>query len=785
MYLVCQYSIDICAQSSFWLFNLLGRLHPLIVHFPVSLLVVAWLLHFFTKLKETVRVLVIIGSITALMSIMLGLLLAWQEGMEGEMLDWHRYSGIGLGVISLALLYLVFSEQIEGGLFKWILSISLLLTTLTGHFGASLTHGETYLSNLLPWNMADNNVTDLTAYNEVLSPQEELQLAGEVRTIFAHNCYKCHGEVKQKGELRLDEKEFIFSGGENGEVIIPNDADKSELFRRISLPASHKESMPSKGKVLTKSEIVLIGFWINNGAPWPENMSEQNIFPMADLAPKNPALPNGEFENPIDLWVNDYFNKNEVAWKPKVSDRIFLRRVFLDIIGLTPSFEEIKNFEKDGNLDKRKAIVNDLLSRNHDYSQHWLTFWNDALRNDYTGTGYITKGRFNISNWLYTSLEQNKPYDRFVKELLNPNEESKGFIKGIKWRGTVNASQRTEMQAAQNVGQVLLGLNLKCASCHDSFVSNWKLEDAYAFANIFAEESLEIARCEIPTGKLASTRLLWPSLGEVDSLATREEKLFQLADRLVQPSNGRLYRTIVNRFWAQLMGRGLIAAVDEMDNKPWSQELLDWLAYNFVDNETDLKKLIFLITTSDAYQMESEAIINPSLLAKEDYIFKGMMRRRLTAEQFSDAVSSIITPIFRESETRYEPLQEAGYQPTGIYLTRASLVANNAFLTALGRPNREIVTTSRAAESSLLQALELTNGARLDSTLRSGAAKWKSDFKETKGLIEKIYQEALGREPNQNELNVAIQELGTSPSVNQIQDLFWAIVILPEFQLIY
>jgi hypothetical protein len=341
------------------------------------------------------------------------------------------------------------------------------------------------------------------------------------------------------------------------------------------------------------------------------------------------------------------------------------------------------------------------------------------------------------------------------------------------------------MQAAQNVGQVLLGLNLKCASCHDSFVSNWKLEDAYAFANIFSEERLEIARCEKPLGKLADTRMLWPSLGEIDSSATRSEKLIQLADKLVQPSNGRLYRTIVNRFWAQLMGRGLIAAVDEMDNRPWSQELLDWLAYNFVDNGNDLKKLIFLITTSDAYQMESEAIKDPSLLAKDSYKFNGMLRRRLTAEQFSDAVSSVITPVFRSDEIEYEPLLQAGYKPTGNYITRASLVANSAFLTALGRPNREIVATSRPAEASLLQALELTNGARLDSTLRSGAAKWKNEFKETEDLVERIYRDALGRDPNQKELNAAAQNLGVSPSVEQIQDLFWAIVILPEFQLIY
>src|SRR5690606_11461517 len=105
---------------------------------------------------------------------------------------------------------------------------------------------------------------------------------------------------------------------------------------------------------------------------------------------------------------------------------------------------------------------------------------------------------------------------QFAMELLDPTEESKGFIKGIAWRGAVNSSQTTAMQAAQNVSQALLGVNLKCASCHDSFVSDWKLDDAYAFANIFSEEQLEINRCDIPTGKMADTRMLWPELGTIN-----------------------------------------------------------------------------------------------------------------------------------------------------------------------------------------------------------------------------------------------------------------------------
>ncbi|SOE21628.1 Protein of unknown function [Spirosomataceae bacterium TFI 002] len=772
-------------SNSIWILQFLGRLHPLFVHFPVSLLVIAGFLKLFQRKinngEQIINFLIIVGTSSAILSVGLGLILAWQDEYSGELLDFHRYSGIFLAVVSLVLLYLTINKQGLDSAKNLLLGIATIGTIVTGHWGAMLTHGDTYLTEVFPWNKSE----DTSSLALTTPDTDQVKLASQVRTIFAHNCYKCHGEAKQKGDLRLDEKEFIFAGGKNGKIIIPGNAKQSEIYRRITLPVDHKESMPSKGKSLSKSEIEIIEYWIANGAFWPDDFGKESLFPRAELAPRNPSLPKGSFENPIDLWVNDYFTKNEITWKKKVDDKTYLRRVYLDIHGLTPSFQEIKDFENDSNPDKRKRIVDKLLSQNDPYAQHWLSFWNDALRNDYTGTGYITKGRFNINHWLYTSLQKNKPYNQFVKELLNPNEESKGFIEGIKWRGTVNASQRTEMQAAQNVGQVLLGLNLKCASCHDSFVSDWKLEDAYAFANIFAEERLEIARCEKPIGKFADTRLLWPSLGNIDSTGTKSEKLSQLAEALVQPSNGRMYRTIVNRVWAQVMGRGIVGTVDEMDNKPWSQDLLDWLAVNFVENDYDLKKLLFLITTSDTYQMESVNSSEPALVLKDSYQFNGMLRRRLSAEQLSDVVSKVIFPIFNASDYSYDPIALAGYQPTGSYITRASLVSNNSFLTALGRPNREIVTTSRPTESSLLQALEFTNGARLDSTLKIGAQKWKTIQPNTEQLIKTLYQEALGRNPSPQEVKIALSTLGKNPSESQIQDLFWAVIMLPEFQIIY
>src|SRR5262249_19673267 len=151
------------------------------------------------------------------------------------------------------------------------------------------------------------------------------------------------------------------------------------------------------------------------------------------------------------------------------------------------------------------------------YAEHWLTFWNDLLRNDYAGTGYIDGGRKPITTWLYRSLRENKPYDRFVRELISPTAESEGFIKGIKWRGNVNASQVVEVQSPQNTSQVFLGVTMKCASCHDSFIDNWKLNDAYGLAAIVANNPLEIHRCDKPTGNRAQAKFLFPELGDLDA----------------------------------------------------------------------------------------------------------------------------------------------------------------------------------------------------------------------------------------------------------------------------
>lgn len=764
------------------------------VHFPISLLCVALVLEIIDwkrksdKLRAGISILIWIGTISAVVAVALGWLLASEGEYGGDSLEIHRWAGITTMI--LASLALICLHRNKLPLYRTLLIITVFGVSFAGHYGAMLTHGDDYLSSVLPFNqtpqLAASETPDfmLASNGQALTPKQVEDLNVEVRTILAHNCYSCHGEAKKKGDLRLDSKDAIMKGGENGLVITPNHPDKSELIRRISLPVGHKEAMPTKGKRLTAQEVAVLRYWIEKGAQWPEGKMK-SIYRVAALEPRTPQIPavTGDLTKPVDLFVNAYFQKNKLAWTKVVDDRIYIRRVYLDIIGLLPPPEKIDAFVQDSRPDKREILARELLNRNDDYAQHWMSFWNDVLRNDYSGTGYITGGRFDITKWLYTSLQVNKPYNWFVKELISPGKDSEGFIKGIKWRGTINSSQRTEMQAAQNVSQVFLGLNLKCASCHDSFISDWKLEQSYAFANIFADSLLEINHCDKPTGKMAGRKILFPELGEISVDASTEKRLRQLADFLVQPKDGRLYRTVVNRIWAQLLGRGIVEPVDMMDNAPWSEDLLDWLASDFAANGYDMKKLIFTIVTSKTYQLPSTSVKEAGDIMANNYKFTGMVRRRLSAEQFSDAISTSFNPMYADSAIVVKLLTEDIKKK--LPFARAGFVKNDPFLTALGRPNRETVSTSRTSQANLLQALELTNGEKFTATLKRGAKEWRATYPTSDLLVTALYRKALGRAPVAKELAVAKKILGANPSEESIQDLVWAIALIPEFQLIY
>ena len=775
----------------------------------------------------------------------------------------------------------------------------------------------------------------------------------DVQPILESGCVKCHGRGKAMGDWKLDTRDTFLLPGESGPAVVVGDGARSRLVHLVA-GTDPDSAMPKKGSKLTPEQVGILRAWVDQGLKWDPQVTFAQP-PPNNLRPRLPELPPGKSPQPVDRLVEAYAASHRIALARPVEDRLFARRAFLDVVGLLPSPEELDAFVRDRSADKRTRLVRTLLADDARYAQHWLTFWNDLLRNDYKGTGYIDGGRKQVSQWLYAALRDNVPYDRFVRELVNPTAASEGFTKGIVWRGTVNASMTPSMQAAQNVGQVLMGVNLKCASCHDSFIDDWQLSDAYGLAGIYADGPLEMVLCDRPTGKTAPLRFLFPELGAVDPKAPRTNRLEQLARIITSRENGRLSRTVVNRLWARLLGRGLVEPLDVMQNDAWSPDLLDWLAEDLVAHQWNLKRTLELILTSRAYQLPAVDLPekpDPSL------VFTGPAVRRLTAEQFRDALGSLTgvwqdkpeggldrlllarhgskptvaeafwiwgdphgatgvppgTNGFRRTVVLDAAPSEAtlfvhvdnsarvfvngqrvrgvdapdwsqasiydarsqfhagtnvvaveamnggdGPNPAGLLVyarlrlagpkgervldfasdgawqastqpagdwrepkfdgawtaaqvlggpglapwdvaeslaaavsgqsvygnVRAGLTAADPLALALGRPNRDQVTTVRQSTATTIQALELTNGDTLSRLLRSGAERLVAGHPDGRALAERVFRQALSRPPTRQELGLAVGLIGPKPRAEGVEDLLWSVAMLPEFQLTF
>ena len=340
---------------------------------------------------------------------------------------------------------------------------------------------------------------------------------------------------------------------------MPGDAAASAIVARVT-SADETLRMPSEGEALPEASVAILRRWIDAGAPWEDGFSFGGGSYEAPLALRDVPLPaprDGRL-HPVDRLVDAHRGAAGLDPLPRCDDATFIRRASLDLVGLLPAPEAVDAFCADSDPGKRVRLVESLLGDDLARAEHWMTFWNDLLRNDYTGTGFITGGRKQITGWLHRALVENMPYDRFVRELVSPSDASRGFIDGITWRGEVNSSQTVPIQFAQNVGQTFLGINLKCASCHDSFVDRWKLADTYALAAVMAPERLELFRCDKATGVHAEPGWPFPELGRIDAAKPPTERLAQLSSLLVDPGNGWLSRNLVNRVWARLLGRGIV-----------------------------------------------------------------------------------------------------------------------------------------------------------------------------------------------------------------------------------
>ena len=252
-----------------------GHLHPVVVHLPIGILLLACIFQWlalkerYQDLRSAVRISLLIGMLSAILACITGFILSTSEDYDEDLVSTHKWFGIGLAVTSI--LFYFFYQRISNK--KVYLGISFLifgLVFVTGHLGGSITHGPDFLTKSFNESFDSAvkrksipDVQEATAYNDVIQP------------LLQSKCYSCHGKSRQKGGLRLDLPERIMKGGKDGEVILLNDPENSEIVRRISLAREEEDHMPPKEKPqLKENEIALIHWWISSGAPFDKKVKD-------------------------------------------------------------------------------------------------------------------------------------------------------------------------------------------------------------------------------------------------------------------------------------------------------------------------------------------------------------------------------------------------------------------------------------------------------------------------------------------------------------------------------
>jgi uncharacterized membrane protein/mono/diheme cytochrome c family protein len=246
-----------------------GRFHPVLVHLPIGILLIACLflllilLPKFANLRPAIATLLFLGTVSAIASCITGYFLANSGDYEGKLVSNHLWMGIGVAVLSVLLLLIHKYAKTDSRIPTVTAVMLLVLVSVTGHLGGSLTHGSDYLT--APLNGGGGKAG--AAIPPIPNVQEALVYQDAIQPLLKNRCYSCHGSEKQKGKLRLDLEAYILKGGEEGNTIIKGKADDSELIRRLLLPGSNEKHMPPKEKPqLSQDEIALLHWWINNGA---------------------------------------------------------------------------------------------------------------------------------------------------------------------------------------------------------------------------------------------------------------------------------------------------------------------------------------------------------------------------------------------------------------------------------------------------------------------------------------------------------------------------------------
>jgi uncharacterized protein DUF1549/uncharacterized protein DUF1553 len=495
--------------------------------------------------------------------------------------------------------------------------------------------------------------------------------------------------------------------------------------------------------------------------------------------------------NFIDELAVEKFRGLGIEPSPLCDDATFVRRAYLDAVGTLPTADDTKAFLASDDPDKRNKLIDRLLGLSGDTAQNiyndayaawWSLKWSDLLRNNSADLG--EQGMWAMHNWIRQSLLANKPFDKFVRELITARGSIYTNGPANYYRVHKDASMLAEATA-----QLFLGVRIECAKCHHHPFEKYSQDDYYGLAAFFARtgtknseefglfgrEQAVIVRDSGDVRNPRTNQVLAPKPLDGPAVDHPLDRRIPLADWITTKHNAYFARSVVNRYVGYLLGRGLVEPVDDLrsTNPPTNPPLLDALANHFEESNYDLKQLLRAIMTSRLYQLDSQ----PTAANAGDTLFYSHFQvKRLPAEALIDAIDRVT-----EIPTKYRNL------PLG---TRAIELPDaeypDYFLNTFAKPRRvSVCECERAPDPSLAQALHTLNGDILALKIRdakSRVSRLVAAKKSHDETVEELYLAALSRLPSDDERQASRELLADSSSPAEFyQDLLWALVNSKQF----
>ena len=469
------------------------------------------------------------------------------------------------------------------------------------------------------------------------------------------------------------------------------------------------------------------------------------------------------------------------------SDQEFIRRAYLDVCGILPTPLEVTKFLDSKEANKRAKLVDELLDR-PEYADFWTLKWSDVFRS--TRKTIQVKGTHVFQKWIRNHIDKNTGFDQIVYEVITSGGSTFANPAANYYRVS-----RDPTSLAETTAQLFFGIRMQCAKCHNHPFERWTQDDYYSMAAFFnrvkyrtdpvdpgdpkvknGAEYVYVDRAgeltQPRTGKTMAPKFMG---GKFPEIAPGKDRRESLGKWMASGDNPFVPKSIVNRIWFHLMGRGIVDPVDDFrdSNPSANDDLLDALAKDFVANKFDAKHLIRTVMNSRTYQLSAQT----NEFNKDDNkYFSHAVTKLLTAEQLFDALCQV-TEV---------PEKFAGH-PLG---TRSVQLpdgeTNHPFLKTFGQPARELACEcEREGDSNLAQALQLINGPAVNDRLRNPTnriGKLIAAKKADKEILSELFLVTLSRTPNVTEESAMLGHVSAAVDRRRAwEDVHWALINSKEF----